>query len=109
VKEFGHFWQIPNDLQKSKGTHSRQVTCGFGDFKAEPDMTLAGEMINLVGLYFGENPTKRCGIVQIEVVQEKLFPVDFRILVKMINAGAPQGAGSADGAMHFVTFGEQQI
>lgn len=49
VKEARRFGQVAQDFQQAQGAHGGEFTGGFGDFKAEPDMALAGKVIKFAG------------------------------------------------------------
>ena len=72
-------------------------------------MALRGEVVDLVRLQIVEQLHQVYGIAQVAVMQEHLHAVDVRVGVKMIDPRGVEGTRPANDAVHFVTFGEQQI
>jgi hypothetical protein len=99
--------QIAKDFQDPKGSHGGQFAGAFGYLKAEPYVGLAGQMIELVWLDAGENSSKRCGVCQIGIMEEKTLAIDVLIVHLLIKTRTLEGATTANNPVNFVPFAKE--
>jgi four helix bundle protein len=88
-----------DQLEETKGCHARFFAGRLGDFKAQPDVALTGQVIDLGRTDLVQNPAQGRCIAEITVMKEKPFLVERFILSQMVNPGALQIAGSSDQAV----------
>jgi hypothetical protein len=100
---------VATDFEQSQTGHGNLLASGFRNLKAQPNMTLPGEVIDLGGLHFAENPTQRGRIAQVSVVEKKSLPIDRRIVAQMLDALPEQFARAADDSVNLVTLREEEV
>ena len=72
-------------------------------------MALGAEVIDLIGLNLLNDPLQVAGIAQVSVVQRQAWIQFVWILIKVIDSGGVEAAGSALDAMHGVALLQQQL
>ena len=98
-----------NGLQQPEGSQGIGVGGVFGLLKRYLDMTLGGQVVDLVGLNLLHHVNQAGGIRHVAVVkhQAPLFLVG--VLIQVVDAvGIQQGSAALD-AMHFVPLFEQEL
>ena len=88
--------EIAQDLQQPQGAHGGEFAGGLGDLEAQADMTLPGEMIQLLRADLIEHTSQGRGVVEVGVVQKEPLIVDAWIGVEMREPAAFERAGAAD-------------
>src|SRR5256885_888546 len=63
-------WLRADDFQQPQRCHARLLACRFGNFEAQTDMALPGQMIDLCRGNLGDNPTQGSAIGQIAIVEK---------------------------------------
>ncbi len=109
VEEARGFGKVAHHFQEAEGAERGHLAGGFGDFKAEADVALAGEVVEFVGRGFGEDAAQRGGVIEIGVVEKEAASVNLGIAVKVLEAGAVEAAGAADNTVDFAAFFQQQL
>ena len=69
-------------------------------------MTLSAEVINLIGLCLLDNSSQVRTITQITIVQNKVFILDMRILINMINTLSVKRRRSSFNTMNLIAFSQ---
>src|SRR5271166_4484024 len=72
-------------------------------------MALRSKVINFFGPKFVNEFDQIDRVSQVSVVEKQVYPVNMRILIKMVNASRVECAGSPDNSMNLVTFRQQQV
>jgi hypothetical protein len=106
--ESGFHPRLPPRLQQPHRARRVDIQGVFCAVKADFDMALGAQIVNLVRLDFQEKSDQRSGICQVAIVEVRGGTVS-RLRPNRIQPLAVEGAGSANEPMHFVTFGYQQF
>src|SRR5439155_20904214 len=88
------------------GTDVRRV---FRAVEAHTDVALGGQIVDFVRLNLSDQPGQRAGVAQIAIVQKQPGAPRMRVVVNRIQAPRIESAGPPNNAVHFVSFGQQQL
>jgi hypothetical protein len=72
-------------------------------------MALRSKVIDFFGFKLVNEFDQIDRVSQVSVVEKQVYPVNMRILIKMVNASRVEGTGSPDNSMNLVTFRQQQV
>ncbi len=67
-------------------------------------MALRPKVIDFVGLKIVKEFDQIDRVSQVSVVEKQMYPVNMRILIKMLNTSRVECAGSPDNPMNLITF-----
>src|SRR5665213_35863 len=104
IKAAGHA-RLTNRFQQSDGAGCSNVRGIFRDVEADADMTLRGQIINLVRLNLSDQARQSAGICQVAIMQMQAAFVRMRVFVNRIQPPRIESARAADDSMHLVSFG----
>ena len=72
-------------------------------------MALAREVVEFIRFRFEDGPAEGRRIFEIRVMEEKAPPVDGRVAVKVFEARAIEGAGSADRTVNLIALFQEEF
>lgn len=98
-----------NSFKDTQSADAVGVSRIFGRFETHRHVTHGGEVIDFIGLYLLDDADQVGGIGKIAVMQDEVFVLDVRILIKVVDAVGVEERGATFDAMHFVAFLEQKF
>ena len=101
--------EISQDFHNPETAHRGQITRAFGDFKAEADVRLPRQVIELRRLDFVDDAANRGGVGEICIVQKQFLLVNVVVAVKRLQTSSFQRTAATHDAMNFVAFFEQKF
>ena len=98
-----------NRVQHPQGAKRVHVARIFWYVKGDTHMRLRAEIVNLIWLCFLEYPIERASIGEVPVMEFQLRVRFVWILIQVLNAFRIKRGASADDAVDFVSFFEQEL
>ena len=98
---------MPHRIQQPYRPDCRHIAGEFRDIKADTDMALRRQVVNLFRLCLTQNFNEGTGVAQIPVMKEKLGALVMAILVDRINPLGVKTGGTADDSMNLISLGKQ--
>jgi hypothetical protein len=100
---------ITDGFEETDATRAGHITRIFGGIETDPNMTLGGKVIDLVGLNLVDEADQSTAVSEVTVVQDKL--VERKILpgLDCIQPGSDRAALSTDNPVDLVTLFEQEL
>src|SRR5207247_9003721 len=101
--------RLADGLEQShrpRGTDVRRV---FRAVEAHTDVALGRQIVDFVRLNLSDQPGQRAGVAQIAIMQKQPGAPRMRVVVNRIQAPSIESAGPPNNAVHFVSFGQQQL
>ncbi len=95
--------QNPDPFEQPEHAKAIRVGCVFRCFKADRDMGLGAQVINLVGLHILEYPRQVGRIGQIAVMEDETLIPRMRVFVDMVDPLRVELRRTALDAVHFVS------
>ena len=100
---------ISRNLKQAQRRHARVLAGRFGNLETEPDMALAGEMIELGRFHLVKNASQGRAVGKIAVREEQFFAVNFVVATKVFDTRAKQIARSPDNPVNGVAFCQKRL
>ena len=98
-----------NGFEEAKCAHADGITGILGDFKADLDVALSAEVVDLVGADVIEQAGEGSAVGKVSVMEEESGASRMDVLVEVIVAIGIEAGGAAFQAVYLVTFFEKEF